>query len=172
MSQNCVDIKNDIHTLVNVVIADPTWMDLLLWSCATQEFITFDVVEAKERSYYDWCLINEFLSLSMKIFGYLHKQVDVFLNNFVNVIWDLKSTKGPSSSYFDYFFLSKVFNHIAKVASIVHLKLGDSYRPSYFPTSTSHLHDWLVATAWFLISKNTDDLLQVVNFLTWTGFDI
>jgi hypothetical protein len=71
-------------------------------------------------------------------------------------------TTWPSSLCLGYCFLSKNFTHIAKAASIVHLKLGGSYKPSYFPTSTSHLHDWHIASAWFLIWKNTSDSLQAI----------
>jgi hypothetical protein len=36
---NIVFTKDGIYTLVNVVvIVDPTWIDLLIWSCATQGF--------------------------------------------------------------------------------------------------------------------------------------
>jgi hypothetical protein len=31
----------------------------------------------------------------MEVFECLHKQMDVFLNNFVNAIWSLKRPKGP-----------------------------------------------------------------------------
>jgi hypothetical protein len=45
--------KNGIHTLVNIVIVNPTRADLLLQSCATQGFNTFDVVQTKNRSYHN-----------------------------------------------------------------------------------------------------------------------
>jgi hypothetical protein len=43
--------KDDIHTLVDVVIADPTRADLLPQSCTTQGFTTLDAAQTKERSY-------------------------------------------------------------------------------------------------------------------------
>jgi hypothetical protein len=39
--------KDGIHTLANIVIVDPTWMDLLIWSYATQGFIAFEGAQAK-----------------------------------------------------------------------------------------------------------------------------
>jgi hypothetical protein len=49
---NIVLTKNDILTLVDVGIVDPlVWMDLLSQSYTTQVFTTFDVVQAKEKSY-------------------------------------------------------------------------------------------------------------------------
>jgi hypothetical protein len=40
--------KNGICILVDVVIVDPTRAYLLPRSCATQEFVAFDVVQVKE----------------------------------------------------------------------------------------------------------------------------
>ncbi len=61
---------------------------------------------------------------------------------------ELEGDKRPSSFYLGHFFLSKNFDHITKDASILHLKLGDSCKLSYFPTSTplkhtSHHHNQL-----------------------------
>jgi len=38
------------------------------------------------------------------------------------------------------FFSSKKFNFIANNVSILHLKLGNNGKPSYFPTSTPSKH--------------------------------
>jgi hypothetical protein len=43
--------KDGIHTLVDVIIIDPTRANLLPSSCEAQRFATFDVVQAKEKSY-------------------------------------------------------------------------------------------------------------------------
>jgi len=50
---NIVLTKDDIRTLVDVVIDDPLWTNLKPQSCATQRFVTFNVVQAKERSYHN-----------------------------------------------------------------------------------------------------------------------
>jgi hypothetical protein len=34
--------KYDICTLVDIVVVDPTWVDLFFWSCAIQRFVIFD----------------------------------------------------------------------------------------------------------------------------------
>jgi hypothetical protein len=39
--------RDGIRILVDVVIANRTRAYLLPWSCATQEFVTFDVVQVK-----------------------------------------------------------------------------------------------------------------------------
>lgn len=41
--------KDDIHTLVDIVIADSTQANLFSWSCATQRFVAFNVVQAKKK---------------------------------------------------------------------------------------------------------------------------
>jgi hypothetical protein len=65
--------KNDIHTLATIVIANPTWVDLFPWSCATQRLVASDAVQAKERSYLDRHFTDQFLPLAIEIFGCLHK---------------------------------------------------------------------------------------------------
>jgi hypothetical protein len=82
--------KDGIHTLADIVIVDPTWVDLFPWSYATQGFVNFDVTQAKEMSYRNQDPTNQFLPLAIEIFGCLHKHVDVFLHNCANVIWSLK----------------------------------------------------------------------------------
>jgi hypothetical protein len=79
--------KDDIRTLTNIVINDPTWADLLPWSCATQGFDTLNVVQAKKRSYHNWHPTNQFLPLAIEIFGYSHKHADVFLQNYAKAFW-------------------------------------------------------------------------------------
>jgi hypothetical protein len=85
----------------------------------------------------------------------------------------LERTKRPSSFYLGNLSSSKNFNHIVKVARIFHRKLGDNYRPSYFPTSTplrhtSYHHNRLIASDQFLTWKNTTNLLHAINF--WHGY--
>ncbi len=65
--------KDDIHTLINVVIVDPTRTNLFPRSCTIQRFIAFDAVQAKKRSYRDLHPINQFLPLAIEVFGCLHK---------------------------------------------------------------------------------------------------
>jgi hypothetical protein len=86
--------KDDIHTLTDVVIANPMWMNLLLQFCATQGFIASDVIQVKERNYNKWHPTDQFLPLAIEVFICLHKQVDVFLHDCVNAIWSLKGLKG------------------------------------------------------------------------------
>ncbi len=46
---NIVLTNGGIRTLLNVVIADPTWMHLPCWSCATRSFVAYDVAQAKKK---------------------------------------------------------------------------------------------------------------------------
>jgi hypothetical protein len=64
-------------------------MDLLPRSCATQGFVASDVVQAKEWSYRNQHPVNQILLLVLEVFGFLHKQANVFLHNCVNAIWSL-----------------------------------------------------------------------------------
>jgi hypothetical protein len=86
--------KDGICTPTNVVIIDPTWVNCLRWSCVTQRFATSKVAQAKERSYYDRHPMNHFLTLAIEVFGCLDKQVDVFLHNCADAMWNLKRLEG------------------------------------------------------------------------------
>jgi len=83
---NIVLTKDDIRTFIDVVIIDPTWMNSLPRSCATQGFIVFNVIQAKEQRYHEWHLSNQFLPLVIEVFGCLHKHTDMFLHNYANAI--------------------------------------------------------------------------------------
>jgi hypothetical protein len=105
---NIVFTKNDIHTLIDVVIVDPMWVNLFPWSCATQRFVTFDAAQVKEKSYYNWHLTNQFLPLTIGIFGCLHKHAHVFSHDYANAIWNLKKLKGFHLSILVIFLCKKI----------------------------------------------------------------
>jgi hypothetical protein len=44
--------KNGIHTLADIIIANPMKANLFLWSCAIQGSIVFDVIQTKKESYH------------------------------------------------------------------------------------------------------------------------
>jgi len=82
--------KDGIHTLVDVVITDLIGMDLLHWSYTTRGFITFEAAQVKERICCGWHPTNHFLPLAIKVFGCLDKQVNVFLHDYANAMWNFK----------------------------------------------------------------------------------
>jgi hypothetical protein len=92
MNRHCAH-KNGIHTLVNIVITDSTRTILFPRSYATQGFIVSNLTQAKERNYRNQHPTDQFLPLTIEIFGCLHKQIDVFLHDCVNAIWSLKRPK-------------------------------------------------------------------------------
>jgi hypothetical protein len=49
---NIVLTKDEIHTLTNVVIVNPTRTDLFPQFHATQKFVTYDATQAKEKGYH------------------------------------------------------------------------------------------------------------------------
>jgi hypothetical protein len=42
--------EDDIHTLVDVIISNPMWLDLFPQSCVTQDLTTFDLAQAEKMS--------------------------------------------------------------------------------------------------------------------------
>jgi hypothetical protein len=101
--------KDDIHTLIDIIIIDPTCANFLPQSCTTQGFATSNVTQTKERNYHNQHLTDQFLLLAIQIFECLHKQVDVFLHNCSNAIWSSKGPEGALSFYLGCFSLSKQF---------------------------------------------------------------
>ncbi len=97
--------KNEICTLINIFIADPTQADLFCGFCITQGFVAFKAVQAKENSYHNQHPTNHLLLLAIEVFGCLNKQADVFLHGCANAMWDFKRPKGPP------FFLLVTFLH-------------------------------------------------------------
>jgi hypothetical protein len=72
--------------------------------CAFQGFTTFDAVQTKEKRYHNQHPINQFFFLTIEIFEYLHKYVDVFIYDYANAIWSLKGQKGLHLSILVIFF--------------------------------------------------------------------
>jgi hypothetical protein len=54
--------------------------------CTIQGFEAYDVIQSKERIYCDRHFVNQFVLLTIEVFGCLHKQVDVFLHDCANAI--------------------------------------------------------------------------------------
>jgi hypothetical protein len=105
---NIVLTKDDICTLANVVIANPMWIDLLPWICVIQRFFTLDVIQAKEKSYCNQHPTDQFLLLTIEVFGCSHKHVDVLLHDCANAIWSSKGPKGFHLSTLIIFFCQKI----------------------------------------------------------------
>jgi hypothetical protein len=107
--------KYDIHTLADVIIADPMWTDLFPRSCTTQRFVTPDVVQAKEKSYHNRHPTDQILMLAIDVFGCLHKHVNVFLHYYANAIWSLKMQEGPHLFTLVNFLCQKVLITLQKM---------------------------------------------------------
>jgi hypothetical protein len=75
-------------------------MDLLPWSCSIQIFVTLEVAQAKEMNYHDWHPIDQIFTFVIKVLGYLHKQTNVFLNDYVSVVRSLKELNDLPLSIF------------------------------------------------------------------------
>jgi hypothetical protein len=104
--------KDGIHTLIDVVIVDPTCANLLSWFWTIQRFVVSNEAQTKEKSYYEQHPTNQFLLLAIEVFGCLHKQINVFLHNCANAIWNFKGTKGPLLSiYLGFCFRQKFQLH-------------------------------------------------------------
>jgi hypothetical protein len=100
--------KNEICTLTNIVIVDPTQVDLFCRFCFTQGFVASKAVQAKQKSYHNQHPTNHFLPLVIEVFGCLNKQANVFLHGCANAMWDFKRPKGPPLFVLVTFFHKKI----------------------------------------------------------------
>jgi hypothetical protein len=100
--------KDGIHTVVDVVITDPTWVYLLCWFYTTWGFVTFEVAQAKKKSYCDQHPTNHFLPLAINVFGCLEKQANVFLHDCANAMWNFKRLKSLLLFVLVIFFHKKI----------------------------------------------------------------
>jgi hypothetical protein len=67
-------------TLVNMVIDDPTLVDLVSQIVSSREVATTMIAYTKEGLYHNRHPINKFLPLVIKVFGCLHQQANDFLH--------------------------------------------------------------------------------------------
>jgi len=75
-----------IHTLVNMVINDPTKGNLVFQVVPSRKVIMMTITQAKEGLYHDWHSTNTFLPLAIKIFECIHQQANNFLHHCVNMV--------------------------------------------------------------------------------------
>jgi hypothetical protein len=67
-----------------------------------------DVIQNKERSYCNSHPTDQFLPLTIEVFGCLHKHVDMFSHDCANAIWSLKELEGLHLSTLITFLHQKV----------------------------------------------------------------
>jgi len=127
--------KYNICTVVDIVIVNPTRTDLFLRSCVIQRFVTLMQLKPKKKNYHNQYSIDQFLPLTIEIFGCLHKYADVFLHNCANVIWNLKGPRGPHLSTLVIFFHQKVLITLQRMQtfSILSRTVAISLLTSRFP---------------------------------------
>ncbi len=82
-----------IHIVVNVVIVEPTWIDLVSQTTFSHGVVRTLTSQVKERFYKDHYPTYVFFLLAIEVFGYLHQLVDKFLHRCVNMAWTTKGTR-------------------------------------------------------------------------------
>jgi hypothetical protein len=170
-SRRQVDImftQNGIHTLANIVIANPMWIDLLPWSCTTQRLVALDAAQAKEKNYRNWHPINQFLPLAIEVFGYLHKHVGVFLHDYANAVWSLKGSEGPHLSTLVTFLCQKVLITLQRkqassiLSQAIVIGLTTSWLPPLQNTPPITMADLLQAIGFWHV--NMANLPQAISY--------
>ncbi len=100
-----------ICILVNVVITDSTWVNLVFQvvsSCGV-------IIRAKEEFYHDWHSTNTFFPLAMEIFGWLHQQTNNFFHQCASMIWLRNGTNNPPLVVLHAFYKQRMLIALQKV---------------------------------------------------------
>ncbi len=96
-SRELVDIMlliDGICTLANVIIINPTQVDLVSQTTSFHRVVTKMVTQAKEGFYHNQHPINTFFSLTIEVFGCIHQQAYDFLHRCASMAWSPKGTNG------------------------------------------------------------------------------
>jgi hypothetical protein len=76
----------DIHILVDVVIAKPTQVNLISCVISSCKVVVTMVAHAKEGFYHNQHLVDAFLPLAIYVFGCLHQQANTFFLQCANMV--------------------------------------------------------------------------------------
>jgi hypothetical protein len=76
---------NDIDTLANMVIANPTWTNFISHIISFHEVVVRVVIQAKEGLYHNWHLKDFFFCLARKVFDCLRLHANGFFHRCVNM---------------------------------------------------------------------------------------
>jgi hypothetical protein len=78
-------------------------------------FAASDVAQTKERRFCNQHPTNQFLPSINEVLDYLHKHVNVFLNNFANAIWSLKGLESLHLSILVIFLSQKTSSTLQRM---------------------------------------------------------
>ncbi len=74
-----VIIKDNFQTMADIVIADPTCLDLVKHASTMTMHVTIVTIQDKARSYTKWAPRDDFIPLAIETYGCLHPRFDSFL---------------------------------------------------------------------------------------------
>ncbi len=86
---------NGIFTLANVVIVNPTQINLVWQTASSSRVAMAMVLHAKKRFYHSRHLSGSIFPLAIEVFGCLHQQANKFLCQCANMVWLAKGIGLP-----------------------------------------------------------------------------
>jgi len=89
----CCHCQSNMSKFISLILCN--WKICYFWN-------------SQKKSYFDWHLTNHFIFLTIEVFGCLNKQVDMFLHDCANAMWNFKRPKGPPFSMLVIFFRQKI----------------------------------------------------------------
>jgi hypothetical protein len=108
---------------------------LLPQCCMIQGFVASNVTQAKEMNYHNWHPANQFLPLTIEVFGCFHKRVYVFLHDYANAICNVKRPESLHLSILVIFLHQKVLITLQRMqtSSILNRAIAISLTTSQLP---------------------------------------
>ncbi len=81
-----------VHILIDVIIVDPTWIDLVPRTTISEGVVGTIVTQTEDKLYHDRHPKDMFLPFVVEIFDYLHQQTNDLIHWCTNVTWLAKGT--------------------------------------------------------------------------------
>ncbi len=99
---------NGVCTLIDVIIANSTSVDLILQAVFFHGVITIIATHVKDNLYHNWFVVDMFFLLVVKVFGCLNQHVDGFFHQCANMTSGMKGIGSLLFSILHAFYKQKV----------------------------------------------------------------
>ncbi len=101
-------LVDGVYILLDVVIANPIQVDLVLQVALSHGVVAIVVAQVKNGLYCDQFLLNMFFPLVIEVFGCLYQQQDEFFHQCANMAWGAKGIGILPLSILHAFYKQKV----------------------------------------------------------------
>jgi hypothetical protein len=108
-------IANGICTLANIIIVDPTHVNLISQVAYSWGMVITIATQAKFVSHWDRHPKDDFIPIAIEIFICLYQQADDFLHQCANMMWSTIGFGGPPLSIICSFYRQRVLVDLQRI---------------------------------------------------------